>query len=503
MKFQVFFTALFFSVVNLFAQGTDSAGISRFYYPNGKISSEGKLMNGKPDGYWISYFESGRIKSEGNRLNFRLDSLWKFYNDSGFVTAEYNYKEGLKHGLQKSYYDNGILQSEEKDSLSVKNGLFKLYTSEGKIFKSIPYSNGVENGLAKEFRKDGIIITVTNFKNGYFQKEDKINRVDKNGLRQGLYRDYFANDKVQFEGNYKDDKKDGFFKEYNSEGRVVKKEEYRMGVLIPSIVEDKEKFEIKRRYYPTGATKIVGTYKKGVPEGVFRMYDEKGNIDSAKVFAQGKLLRIGRMDNLGLEQGEWKEYYESGQLRAIGNYVDGKRDGLWKFSYENDSLEQMGAYLKGKPVGAWKWFYPDGSTRREESYKNGLEDGLMKEYSDNGKVMAEGNYVDGKQDGDWKYSIGEYVAEGKFIEGKEDGVWKQFFDDGKLAFEGEFIEGQETGVHKFYWPNSRLREIRSYRLGLPDGEWIVYDENGAEVLKETYSSGNSRKIETVATPEGE
>ena len=102
-----------------------------------------------------------------------------------------------------------------------------------------------------------------------------------------------------------------------------------------------------------------------------------------------------------------------------------------------------------------------------------------------------------------KYSIGEYFAEGNFIEGKEDGVWKQKYDDGKLAFEGEFLDGQETGVHKFYWPNGRLRAIRSYRLGLPDGDWIVYDENGAEVLKETFSSGNSRKIEAEATPEGE
>ncbi|MBP6658133.1 MAG: hypothetical protein KA284_09765, partial [Bacteroidia bacterium] len=102
MKFRIFYICLFFSFMNVVAQDTDSAGISKFYYPNGTISSEGRLLKGKPDGYWKSYFESGRIKSEGNRLNFKLDSLWKFYNDSGFVTAEYNYREGLKDGLQKT-----------------------------------------------------------------------------------------------------------------------------------------------------------------------------------------------------------------------------------------------------------------------------------------------------------------------------------------------------------------------------------------------------------------
>ena len=28
------------------------------------------------------------------------------------------------------------------------------------------------------------------------------------------------------------------------------------------------------------------------------------------------------MDNQGREQGEWKEFYETGHLRAIGNYLD-------------------------------------------------------------------------------------------------------------------------------------------------------------------------------------
>ena len=60
----------------------------------------------------------------------------------------------------------------------------------------------------------------------------------------------------------------------------------------------------------------------------------------------------------GREQGEWKEFYESGKIRSIGVYVDGKRDGVWKFSFENDSMEQVGAYVKGKPNGPWKWYYP-------------------------------------------------------------------------------------------------------------------------------------------------
>ena len=77
------------------------------------------------------------------------------------------------------------------------------------------------------------------------------------------------------------------------------------------------------------------------------------------------MLREGKYDGQGREQGEWKEFYESGHQKSIGNYVDGKREGLWKFSHENDSLEQIGTYVKGKPSGSWKWYYPNGALRRE------------------------------------------------------------------------------------------------------------------------------------------
>jgi antitoxin component YwqK of YwqJK toxin-antitoxin module len=357
--------------------------------------------------------------------------------------------------------------------------------------------------MAREYNPGGTLILVTTYRNGYFQKEEKINRVDKLGLKQGLFKDFYDNDQAKTEGNYKDDKKDGIFKEYSMDGRVIKKEEYRNGELLVAQKKEEDKFEVKRQYYETGATKIVGTYKKGVPEGVFRQYDEKGNLAGTKVYHAGKVLREGKMDEQGREQGEWKEFYESGHVKSIGNYIDGKREGNWKFSFENDSLEQTGVYKKGKPTGPWKWYYPNGELRRDETYTDGKENGYMKEYDEKGDVIAEGNYIDGKQDGDWKFSNGEYVAQGKFIEGKEDGIWKQYYRDGKLAFEGDYVEGQESGEHKYYYPNGRLAESRTYRLGVADKIWKKFDSGGAPVLQITYQNGDETKWDEEPVPEGD
>jgi len=90
---------LFFSTIRLCSQ-TDANqnpnGYNKFYYPNGKLSSEGPMRDGKPDGYWKTYHTNGNIKSEGNRKDFQLDSTWKFYNDKGKITYEYTYKEQRK-----------------------------------------------------------------------------------------------------------------------------------------------------------------------------------------------------------------------------------------------------------------------------------------------------------------------------------------------------------------------------------------------------------------------
>lgn len=43
-----------------------------FYYPSGVKSSEGRIVDGKPEGWWKSYNEKGVLISEGNRKTSSL-----------------------------------------------------------------------------------------------------------------------------------------------------------------------------------------------------------------------------------------------------------------------------------------------------------------------------------------------------------------------------------------------------------------------------------------------
>ena len=78
-------------------------GYQIFKYPNGTVSSEGLIKNGKPEGFWKSFYVTGVKKSEGKRTNFMLDSIWLFYDQTGDTTEKINYLYGKKNGWYFKY----------------------------------------------------------------------------------------------------------------------------------------------------------------------------------------------------------------------------------------------------------------------------------------------------------------------------------------------------------------------------------------------------------------
>ena len=106
-----FLLVIFFNSLVCIAQEAEinPDGYNIFCYPNGQISSEGFMKNGKPDGYWKTYYVTGIKKSEGNRRNFLLDSIWIFYNQVGDTIERISYVYGKKNGYYYTYkYKSGL-----------------------------------------------------------------------------------------------------------------------------------------------------------------------------------------------------------------------------------------------------------------------------------------------------------------------------------------------------------------------------------------------------------
>lgn len=478
-----------------FAQDApDPNGYNVFYYPNGQKSSEGLLQNGQPEGWWKSYNEQGILVSEGNRKNHLLDSTWTFYNDKGDKTLEINYKNGVKDGDRIQYFDNEyVVEHWIADTLV---GDVNTYHVSGWLKKRTPYDGGVPHGMEKEFNDTGLVVGVANYYRGVLTRREKINRTDNFGYKQGNWKYFWPNGNLKMEVTYLNDKINGFLKMYDEDGNFLSVEKYNQGQKVEDAKETKQ-LEKKVAYHPNGQPSIIATYYKGVPEGFRREFDEQGNVVRSYGYENGWMRFEGVLDMNGKRQGLWKEYYEGGELRSQGKYVNSNAVGVWKYYFPNKTIEIIGGYdQKGRKNGDWIWYYANGDTMISAHYETGELDGEYVEYDEDGSIISRGNYVEGSEDGPWEYYNGGCSEKGSYYDGMRTGEWVSRFPDGKTSFVIHYEQDVMDGKYTAYWENGRVKLTGRYVGGLREGPWFKYNEEGELFLTTLYKDGKEIKWNT-------
>ncbi len=461
-------------------------GYQVFKYPNGAISSEGLIKNGKPEGFWKSYYVTGVKKSEGRRTNFLLDSIWVFYDQAGDTTEKINYLYGKKNGWYYKYKKDpsrGVyIWSKELFAADKKEGTAYTYFPDGKIQQTFTYNAGKKEGLSKEYDKDGNIITLLEYNNDFLVSREKINRTDKNGLKQGDWKEFYPNGGIKSEKTYKDDLMHGYYKEYDIRGKLVLTMLYDNGAIVKSKVEDEPDIEIVNKHDQDGKLIYSGPYRNKIPVGVHREFGKDGKVTNAFIYNDnGLLLSEGIVDEAGNIMESGRISMPDGKVQAEGQYTDSRRSGQWKFYNTSGKVEQTGSYNNGRPDGLWNWYYENGSLLKEEEYFQGQRDGASTEYSSTGDIIAQGQYSDGEKNGPWKYKSGDITEEGKYITGLRDGVWKSYYSNGKLKFKGNFVQGNPDGQQIFYYDNGKIKEEQYYEMGIREKTWKKFDRRRSSV----------------------
>ena len=479
----------------LFSQTYESIsdGYKVFKYPNGAVSSEGIIRNGKPDGFWKSYYVTSVKKSEGRRTNFLLDSIWVFFDQTGDTIEKINYLFGKKNGYYYTYKKTPVeglyIWSKELYAGDKKEGTALIYFPDRKIKQIIIYNNGKKEGLSKEFDENGNIITLLEYSNDFLVSREKINRTDTKGLKQGDWKEFYPSGGKKSEKTYKDDLLHGYYKEYDIKENLILTMLYENGAIVKSNVEDQPDIENVNKYDQAGKLIYNGPFRNKVPVGIHREYGPDGKISSSKIYNDnGLLLSEGIVDEAGNKNGKWKDYFPSGKIQAEGQYTDSKKSGLWKFNNESEIVEQTGSFNNGRPDGLWKWYYENGKLLCEEEYFQGQRDGAYTEYSRDGVIIAQGQYSDGEKNGEWKFRSGDNIEEGKYIIGLRDGIWKSYYPDGTLRFRGGFSQGNADGKHTYYYENGRIKEERYYQMGIREKTWKKFDENETLILSIAYKN---------------
>ncbi|HRO38867.1 MAG TPA: hypothetical protein PLZ25_03015, partial [Flavobacteriales bacterium] len=382
----------------------------------------------------------------------------------------------------------------------VKNGPSRTFHPDGSVASMVNFEQGKEEGKAYVYGEDGRPITITDWRAGVLQRRREINRYDEGHLRQGPWQGYYPNGNLKWEGSFVDDRRQGIFKEYDKQGNLLELAKYDQDQLLPD-AQETVLLTLRNTYHSNGTVSSIGSYTKdGRKEGLFRDFDASGKPVDASIYRDDRIVATGAVSEAGAMNGPWTEYYATGEKRAEGSYVEGRKEGLWTFYHRGGEVEQKGNYREGLPQGEWRWFYPTGQLHREEHYRKGREDGTSVEYAADGAVILQGQYIDGLKDGEWAYHVNGHTDKGAYRDGLRSGPWASTYDNGRKYFTGSFVAGARDGKQKWYWPNGRLKLEGKYSAGLEQGDFNYFNEDGTLLLTIRYKDGSEMKLNDAKLP---
>ena len=93
-----------------------------------------------------------------------------------------------------------------------------------------------------------------------------------------------------------------------------------------------------------------------------------GHIES--YHPNGQLKIVGDLLD-GRKVGNWIEYYLSGIKKSEGQFANGKKDGPWVYYFLNANIKEKQFFIDGHKDGLWEKFDMHGTVVQTESYQKG------------------------------------------------------------------------------------------------------------------------------------
>lgn len=311
-------------------------------------------------------------------LCFQLHGQIKTYFKNGNLKGIRIYNEITKKGQWEEYFITGTPYS-----ISTINGNKREYTlfyENGAVREHGNYTNERKSGEWLKFDKNGCLVKVGSFKNGIFDGKIRRYHMDKplaiehyNDRKKTGKWSWYRNGQLTQIKNYKNDKAHGAHKSFFIDGNLsyeryyahgtpigIHKDYTELGIIKHRIIYENGREVEKRNYYPNGAIShlIVFSGNTKLEKG----YHEIGN----KLSHEGYWSTL---ENIHLQTGEWKYFYQNGKLHYKGKFTNGKRSGKWKGKHANGKRKFKGVYKDDERIGVWKYYDKNGKRKPEEPKK--------------------------------------------------------------------------------------------------------------------------------------
>ena len=389
----------------------------------------------------------------------------------------------------KLYMISSLTSETEKDLYA----LYRKYDSNGNLFI---YSYAIDGkNIDRGYYSDG--------KLAYIQ-ELKIIK-GQPPIPNGKYIEYYKNGQIKVQGSYKDGKRDGEFKAFLRNGKSAGSVFYKDGRLIKSTLvnsmKDNASFSlVTDKSYDLNLYEIITEEFKNKLLKEYLIFKKDGlfNGEKREYYEEGEIKAITPFKN-SLAEGTYISYYQNGNIKVKNTYKNGNEEGEGLFYYENGQLEEKYFMKNGKLDGEAINYFEDGKIRNKAIFKDGIileeevheNNEIQKNIFKNEEIVQQDIYTKNKilkatifflENEKTKiityHKNGNKQEEVFSINGLLDGEAFIYYPSGKLENKSFFKDGKREGESLTYYENGKLKKKILYKNGMKNGIAIIYYENG-------------------------
>ena len=416
--------------------------------------------------------------------------------------------------------DRTVLITRSIAGIKPETEITQYFNSEGKLYMISSLTSETEKdlyALYRKYDKNGNLFIYSyaidgkNTDRGYYSDgklayilELKIIK-GQPPIPNGKYIEYYKNGQIKVQGNNKDGKRDGEFKAFLRNGKSAGSVFYKDGKIIKSTLvkamKDNASFSlVTDKSYDLNLYEIITEeFKNKLLEG-YLIFKKDGlfNGEKREYYEEGEIKAITPFKN-SLAEGTYISYYQNGNIKVKNTYKNGNEEGEGLFYYENGQLEEKYFMKNGKLDGEAINYFEDGKIRNKSIFKDGvlLEEEIYKDNEirkntfKNGEVIQQDIYSKNKilkakksllENGKMKiisyYENGNKEEEVFVINELFDGEAFKYYPSGKLRNKSFFKDGKREGESLTYYENGKLKKKILYKNGMKNGIAIVYYENG-------------------------
>ena len=134
-------------------------------HTEGGILEEGFAKDESKEGTWLKYDKEGNLIGITSYMDGKINGPSIEMNNRGQITRKQYFLDDVHHGIYGDY-KFGRAKKEVNYKNGVMDGVYKEFYNNGKLQRSINYTNGVMDGPMKYYNEEGEVTLEYSYKNG-------------------------------------------------------------------------------------------------------------------------------------------------------------------------------------------------------------------------------------------------------------------------------------------------------------------------------------------------